>query len=138
MILVSRSLTKLESLDSDIKRIYPNVDIRLVDLDIGAYPLDGGYMTAIADIAKSEGDIRVLVNNAGVSHDIPVTFEDMPTDEMEEIVGVNVSGVLRATKEALPYLLSDKLLLLGMELIIGRRRGGLSMWEALLRMHLLR
>jgi 17beta-estradiol 17-dehydrogenase / very-long-chain 3-oxoacyl-CoA reductase len=138
LILVSRSLTKLESLESDIKRKYPNVDVRLVDLDIGAYPLDQGYLTAVTDIAMSEGDIRILVNNAGVSHDIPVTFEDMATDEMEDIVAVNVGGVLRATKEALPYLLSDKSLLLGMNLIVGKRRGGLLMWEVLLGMRRLR
>ena len=50
------------------------------------------------------------MNNAGVSHDIPVTFEDMTVDEMETIVAVNTCGVLRITKETLPYLLSDRFL----------------------------
>lgn len=50
------------------------------------------------------GDIRILVNNAGMSHDMPVTFEDMTTEEMEGIVGVNTCGVLRVTKA---YLLND-------------------------------
>ena len=48
------------------------------------------------------------MNNAGVSHDIPVTFDDMSADEMEAIVAVNTCGVLRITKQTLPYLLSDR------------------------------
>ena len=65
------------------------------------------FANTVKEVAATKGDIRVLVNNAGVSHDIPVTFEDTTTEEMEGIVGVNTGGVLRVTKETLPYLLSD-------------------------------
>lgn len=82
-----------------------------MDVDLGKYPLDAKYAQTVKEVASTKGDIRILVNNAGISHDMPVTFEDMTTEEMEGIVGVNTCGVLRATKEALPYILSDKYVL---------------------------
>ena len=83
------------------------MDIVLVDVDLGIYPLGEKFAKTIKEVAGTKGDIRVLINNAGMSHDMPVTFEDMTTEEMEGIVGVNTCGVLRVTKETLPYLLSD-------------------------------
>ena len=95
-----------------------------MDVDLGIYPLGEKFASTLKDVATSKGDIRVLVNNAGMSHDIPVTFEDMTTEEMEGIVGVNTSGVLRVTKEALPYILSDSYFPFFAPLmaIVGRRR----------------
>jgi 17beta-estradiol 17-dehydrogenase / very-long-chain 3-oxoacyl-CoA reductase len=85
---------------------FPELDIRIVDVDMGIYPLGESYGAALKDVARL-GDIRVLVNNAGKSHDMPVTFEDTTEQEMEAIVGVNIGGVIRATKETLPYLLDN-------------------------------
>jgi short-subunit dehydrogenase len=75
---------------------------------MGKYPLDQSYLETVKDVATREGDIRVLINNAGMSHDIPVTFEDMDSVEMEGIMGVNTGGALRVTKAALPYILNDR------------------------------
>ena len=80
----------------------------IADVDMGAYPLDGKFARMVKEVAETKGDIRILVNNAGRSHDIPVTFEDTTTEEMEAIMGVNIGGVVRATKEVLPYMLNDK------------------------------
>jgi short-subunit dehydrogenase len=91
-------------------------------VDLGKFPLDGKYGDVVKEVAETKGDIRILVNNAGMSHDMPVTFEDMSANEMEGIVGVNTCGVLRATKEALPYILSDRYLLWKLILIVGKRR----------------
>ena len=73
-------------------------------------------------MATREGDIRVLINNAGISHDIPVTFEDMSSVEMENIMGVNTGGALRVTKAALPYMLNDRYLLFFFGLTVVKRR----------------
>jgi hypothetical protein len=111
LILVSRSASKLAALKDELASASPNIDIRLVSVDIGGSHLSPAYPDMLKDVSQAGGDIRVLVNNAGVSHDIPVTFEDMSVEEMEGIVAVNTCGVLRITKEALPYLLSDRFLL---------------------------
>lgn len=78
---------------------------------MGIYPLGEKFAKTIKEVSGTKGDIRILINNAGMSHDTPVTFEDMTTEEMEGIVGVNTGGVLRVTKETIPYLLSDPYLL---------------------------
>ena len=107
LILVSRFLSKLQSLQTEINTKFPDVDIRLVDVDLGVAPLGAKFGDMLKKVSET-GDIRILVNNAGMNHDMPVTFEDMATEEMEGIVGVNTCGVLRVTKETFPYLLNDR------------------------------
>lgn len=121
LILVSRSKGKLEALQSEINEKFPNCEIRLVDVDMAVSPLGQKYAQTLNEVAKN-GDIRVLINNAGMSHDVPVTFDDTSKEEMEGIVGVNVGGVLHATKEALPYLLSDPYFGPIAQLMLGKRR----------------
>ena len=121
LILVSRSKGKLETLQSEISAKFPNCEMRLVDIDMAVSPLGEKYAQTLGEVAKT-GDIRVLINNAGMSHDIPVSFEDTSKDEMESILGVNVGGVLYATKEALPYLLSDSYFGPITQLKLGKRR----------------
>jgi len=80
-----------------------------VDIDIGAKPLSDKYADVLDEVHNQDGgDIRVLVNNAGMSHSMPVTFEETAEEEMEGILAVNAAGVLRITKATLPYLLNDR------------------------------
>ena len=79
-----------------------------MDIDLGAYPLSEKLKSCVEACVRDGGDVRVLVNNAGVSHDMPVSFEDMTREEMEGIMGVNNGGVLRATKDVLPFMLNDR------------------------------
>jgi 17beta-estradiol 17-dehydrogenase / very-long-chain 3-oxoacyl-CoA reductase len=78
-----------------------------VDIDLGkSSPRQyEEYVSALKDIP---GDIRVLINNAGLSHAMPITFEDTSETEMDNILGVNTSGVLRVTKHTLPFMLKTK------------------------------
>ena len=108
LLLVSRSLSKLEQLETEILAKYPNISMKLVDIDIGAQPVSVKYAQTLMEISEGGGDIRVLINNAGMSHSMPVTFEDTTEEEMESILAVNTGGVLRITKETLPYLLNDR------------------------------
>ena len=90
-------------MQTEINAKFPDVDIRLVDVDLGVAPLEAKFGDVLKNVSET-GDIRILVNIAGMSHDMPVTFEDMTTEEMEGVVGVNTCGVLRVTKV---YLLND-------------------------------
>ena len=75
---------------------------------MGQYPLSNKLKDTVEKCVAEGGDIRILVNNAGVSHDMPVCFEDMSKEEMEGIMGVNNGGVLRATKDVLPFMMNDR------------------------------
>jgi len=55
--------------------------------------------------AERFGGIDILVANAGVGAYGP--FLDLPPDQLEEMIDVNVKGTLYAVRAALPYLLES-------------------------------
>ncbi|MBW6433799.1 SDR family oxidoreductase [Actinoplanes hulinensis] len=64
---------------------------------------DGASLeAAMAEIAAVHGGIDILVNSAGISSVGPV--EGNGDDEWARVLDVNVTGVARASRAALPYL----------------------------------
>ncbi|HEX6682752.1 MAG TPA: SDR family oxidoreductase [Candidatus Limnocylindrales bacterium] len=57
---------------------------------------------AMAVVAERFGGIDILVNNAGVS--AVGTVEDNPDGEWARVLDINVTGIVRGSKAALPYL----------------------------------
>ncbi|MEV4758609.1 SDR family oxidoreductase [Micromonospora sp. NPDC049559] len=62
----------------------------------------GSLDAAMARVAEVYGGIDILVNNAGIS--AVGTVEANDDDEWHRVLDVNVVGVVRTTKAALPYL----------------------------------
>jgi NADP-dependent 3-hydroxy acid dehydrogenase YdfG len=58
-----------------------------------------------AEAVKRFGGIDILVANAGVGAYGP--FHDLPADQLEEMIDVNVKGTLYAVRAALPHLLES-------------------------------
>jgi NADP-dependent 3-hydroxy acid dehydrogenase YdfG len=58
-----------------------------------------------AEAAKRFGGIDILVANAGVGAYGP--FLDLPADQLEEMIDVNVKGTLYAVRAVLPHLLES-------------------------------
>jgi NAD(P)-dependent dehydrogenase (short-subunit alcohol dehydrogenase family) len=63
---------------------------------------DAQVRAAVAEAAERLGGIDVLVNNAGIG--AQGTVEDNPDTEWEKVFDVNVFGMVRVTRAALPYL----------------------------------
>jgi NAD(P)-dependent dehydrogenase (short-subunit alcohol dehydrogenase family) len=63
---------------------------------------DSGVRSAIEDVASAMGGIDILVNNAGIG--ATGTVEDNPDDEWRHVFDVNVLGMVRVARAALPYL----------------------------------
>jgi NADP-dependent 3-hydroxy acid dehydrogenase YdfG len=59
----------------------------------------------VAEAVGRFGGIDILVANAGVGAYGP--FLDLPADELEEMIDVNVKGTLYAVRAALPHLLES-------------------------------
>ncbi|MEU4229694.1 SDR family oxidoreductase [Nonomuraea sp. NPDC026600] len=63
---------------------------------------DAGVRAAVAEAAARLGGIDVVVNNAGIG--AQGTVEDNPDSEWQKAFDVNVFGMVRVTRAALPYL----------------------------------
>lgn len=61
---------------------------------------------AVDTIIKNEGKIDVLVNNAG--YGLLATVEDGTDEEMFDQFNVNVFGLIKVTREVLPYMREAK------------------------------
>jgi 3-oxoacyl-[acyl-carrier protein] reductase len=61
--------------------------------------------TLAAEAVERFGGIDILVANAGVGAYGP--FLDLPADQLEEMIDVNVKGTLYAVRAALPHLLDS-------------------------------
>lgn len=85
--------------------------VACLDLDPPGEPLigiradvadDAQVRRAVAEAAERLGGIDILVNNAGIG--AQGTVEDNPDEEWRRVFEVNVFGLVRVTRAALPYL----------------------------------
>jgi 3-oxoacyl-[acyl-carrier protein] reductase len=78
--------------------------------DVVAQPADVRDAEALQSIARATaerfGGIDILVVNAGVGAYGP--FLDLPMEQVDEMIDVNVKGAIHAARAALPYLLESK------------------------------
>ena len=72
---------------------------RSVPLDVTN---EESWKEALDGIRTAEGRLDVLVNNAGITKRIPIT--EMPLEDFERIMAVNVRGVFLGIKHALPFM----------------------------------
>ncbi|MEU8249920.1 SDR family oxidoreductase [Nonomuraea sp. NPDC048916] len=63
---------------------------------------DAAVRAAVAEAAERLGGIDVVVNNAGIG--AQGTVEDNPDSEWQRVFDVNVLGMVRVSRAALPYL----------------------------------
>lgn len=73
-------------------------DLRYYHIDVtDRVSVEAGIAAAIKDF----GSIDVLINNAGVYTTRPL--ESCTTEEIDSVIGTNVTGTLRMIREVLPY-----------------------------------
>jgi NAD(P)-dependent dehydrogenase (short-subunit alcohol dehydrogenase family) len=72
---------------------------RSVPLDVTK---EESWKEVLDGIRIAEGRLDILVNNAGITKRIPIT--EMPLEDFEQIMAVNVRGVFLGIKHALPFM----------------------------------
>jgi len=63
---------------------------------------DAAVRAAVSDVGRSLGRLDILVNNAGIG--AAGTVEDNDDDEWRRVFDVNVLGIVRTTRAAMPLL----------------------------------
>jgi len=95
LILVARNRERLDNVASDlISRHGVRVDTIAADLTRNADLKD------IEEILSQDSDITHLVNNAGFGSAAPL--ETAAVDEMQQMIAINVTAVMRLTYAAIP------------------------------------
>ncbi|KAI1113863.1 hypothetical protein F5Y14DRAFT_416871 [Nemania sp. NC0429] len=106
LLLVSRTHSKLETFQNELRAKYPSLQTDILAMDFAAIDNDADY----ARLAKRiDGlDVGILINNVGQSHSIPVPFTLTAETEMENIININCRGTLKVTRIVAPGMQSRR------------------------------
>ncbi len=97
----ARRTDKLESLRNDIEKT--GGEILIQKLDVTKKTDCDSFVDAVA---KKWSTVDILVNNAGL---MPLSFfKSFKVDEWDQMIDVNIKGVLYCTAAAIPHMLSKK------------------------------
>ncbi|BGP53006.1 hypothetical protein JCM8202_004090 [Rhodotorula sphaerocarpa] len=104
VFLASRTAGKLEEIASEITAKYPQVKTQVHAIDFSAHDADYASLKGALD----KLDVGVLINNVGKSYDEPMYFQDLPAQDMADIVEINVNATLKCTQLVVPGMISRK------------------------------
>lgn len=62
--------------------------------------------TAAQAVASDFGKIDILINNAGITRD--ATMKKITTEQWDQVIAVNLTGVFNCTKAVVPYMMENK------------------------------
>lgn len=100
IVLVSRTLSKLELIATDIELKY-KVSLKVLAFDVST-DVEENYQRLAETI---EGlDVTILVNNVGQSHSIPVPFLATEDKELRDIITINNTATLKITQVVAPQI----------------------------------
>lgn len=74
----------------------------------GDTSLEGTARRAVAQTVRRFGRLDALINNAGVGTREPFKVEDLPIEEWNRVLCINLTGTFLVTKHAVPYLRETK------------------------------
>ena len=105
IILISRTLQKLNECKAELQNKYPKVQVEVLDIDYSKY--DDAASKRIAAAIGSK-DIGVLVNNVGISYPFTKYFHELEDVNVEQLITLNVNSTTFMTRHVLPGMLERK------------------------------
>jgi 3-hydroxy acid dehydrogenase / malonic semialdehyde reductase len=100
LVLAARRRDRLETLAAELKEEH-GAETLIVELDVrDAASID----RAVAGLPEAWREVDVLINNAGLGRGLEPMHEGDP-EEWEEMIGTNVTGLLRITRALLPGMI---------------------------------
>lgn len=110
--LCARSKSKLDELYAGMDR----TSVYYMAVDVSNEAECKNFMNAVID---KWGRIDVLINNAGIS--MRAMFQDADTSVIRELMDINFFGAVYCTKYALPAIMKNKGVIVGVSSIAGYR-----------------
>lgn len=110
--LGARRIDRLQQLKSEIELLGGEVLISKTDVSI-----EEDCKSLIENTIKYFGKIDILINNAGIS--MRAAFADVDISVLKRLMDVNFWGTVYCTKYALPHLLQQKGVVVGVSSIAG-------------------
>ncbi|ORY22826.1 putative 3-ketoacyl-CoA reductase [Naematelia encephala] len=104
IVLLGRRQEALDDLAKEIESKY-GVQTKTVLVDMAQAESRSTAFAQVEALGK-ELDFGVLINNAGVSHEMPVTFAETPLAEIDNIVQTNFLGTFHLTRVVLPFMIA--------------------------------
>ncbi len=92
-----------EAADKAAKALGKSDQIIGIEADVRNYE---SQQKAVAKVVKKWGKLDAMIANAGVGHFVDI--EDMTTEQWQEVIDVNLTGVFFSTKAALAALKKSK------------------------------
>lgn len=105
ILVTARNAAALDALVAEIESS-SNVKAKAVAMDFSK--LSEPSLWARFESALEPLDIGVLINNVGKSHTAPVYFAEVASQEVEDILAINVNATTRVTKIVLPGMVNRK------------------------------
>jgi 3-hydroxy acid dehydrogenase / malonic semialdehyde reductase len=100
LVLAARRRERLETLASELGEAH-DAEALIVEVDVrDAASID----RAVAGLPEAWREVDVLINNAGLGRGLEPVHEGDPA-EWEEMIGTNVTGLLRITRALLPGMI---------------------------------
>lgn len=98
LVLVSRDSAKLKRVSADIQDRYPNIDIKIFELDFLRDHVVSRVREMMREVIIKGLDIGVLINNVGVTYPRAMYFHEVDEKIWMNLVRVNVEGTSYVTK----------------------------------------
>lgn len=106
VLIISRTESKLKEVKKEIdEKGYNNVEIKYIVCDYSKFSVE----TREAIAKEVEGlDIGVLINNVGASYRYPRYFHELPKDEIQHLLTMNIDSTIWMTEMVLKGMVERK------------------------------
>lgn len=105
VMLISRTESKLQDVKKEIEGKYINVEVKYVVCDYSNF--DTKAKAAVKN-ALTNMEVGVLINNVGLGYRYPRFFHELPDEEVQDLMTMNIDSVVWMTRFVLPGMLERK------------------------------